>query len=131
MRNRNLLFRIRWGVNRYDPQRLCGGYSSGLRGVAMNQHEYKQLQEAIDFLKKGHNDLASENTQLKIDLLNALDSIKTSGFNGLLKKVFDREATIKQQTALILQEMVKTQTKIIDKIDELFLRIEKLEEKKQ
>ena len=97
----------------------------------MNQHEYKQLQKAIDFLKKGHNDLASENTQLKIDLLNALDSIKTSGFNGLLKKVFDREATIKQQTALILQEMVKTQTKIIDKIDEIFLRIEKLEEKKQ
>ena len=42
----------------------------------MNQHEYKQLQEAIDFLKKGHNDLASENTKLKIDLLNALDSIK-------------------------------------------------------
>ena len=97
----------------------------------MNQHEYKQLQKAIDFLKKGHNDLASENTQLKIDLLNALDSIKTSGFNELLKKVFDREATIKQQTALILQEMVKTQTKIIDKIDEIFLRIEKLEEKKQ
>ena len=37
MRNRNLLFRIRWGVNRYDTQRLCGGYSSGLRGVAMRK----------------------------------------------------------------------------------------------
>ena len=93
----------------------------------MNQSEFQQLKEAINFLKKGHNDLASENTQLKIDLFNALDNLKTSGFNGILKKVFDREATIKQQTALILQEIVKTQTKIIDKIDELFLRIEKLE----
>ena len=35
MRDRNLLFGIRWGVDRYDTQRLCGGYSSGLRGVAM------------------------------------------------------------------------------------------------
>jgi hypothetical protein len=35
VRDRNLLFGIRWGVDRYDPQRLCGGCSSGLRGVAM------------------------------------------------------------------------------------------------
>ena len=37
MRDRNLLLGIRWGVDRYDPQRLCGGYSSGLRGVAMRK----------------------------------------------------------------------------------------------
>ena len=36
MRDRNLLLGIRWGVDRYDPQRLCGGYSSGLRGVEMS-----------------------------------------------------------------------------------------------
>ena len=37
MRDRNLLFGIRWGVDRYDAQRLCGGCSSGLRGVAMRK----------------------------------------------------------------------------------------------
>ena len=37
MRDRNLLFGIRWGIDRYDPQRLCGGYSSSLRGVAMRK----------------------------------------------------------------------------------------------
>ena len=37
MRDRNLLFGIRWGVDQYDTQRLCGGYSSGLRGVAMRK----------------------------------------------------------------------------------------------
>ena len=36
VRDRNLLFGIRWGIDRYDTQRLCGGYSSGLRGVAMS-----------------------------------------------------------------------------------------------
>ena len=35
MRNRNLLLGSRWGVDRYDTQRLRGGCSSGLRGVAM------------------------------------------------------------------------------------------------
>tara|TARA_R100000773_G_scaffold21172_1_gene18805 strand:+ start:351 stop:641 length:291 start_codon:yes stop_codon:yes gene_type:complete len=96
----------------------------------MNQSELQQLKEAINFLKKGYNDLASENTHLKIDLLDAFDNLKTSGFNRILKKVFDRESAIKQQTALILQEIVKTQTKIINKIDELSLRIEKLENKR-
>ena len=37
MRNGNLLFGIRWGIDRYDTQRLCGGCSSGLRGVAMRK----------------------------------------------------------------------------------------------
>ena len=37
MRNGNLLFGIRWGIDRYDTQRLCGGCSSGLRGVEMRK----------------------------------------------------------------------------------------------
>ena len=37
MRNGNLLLGIRWGIDRYDPQRLCGGCTSGLRGVAMRK----------------------------------------------------------------------------------------------
>ena len=91
--------------------------------------ELQELKDAVIFLKKGHNDLASENTKLKIDLLNALDKLKNSGFDAILKKVFDREATIKQQTALILQEIVKTQTKMIDRIDILFTRLQKIENK--
>ena len=51
----------------------------------MNQHQYKQLQEAINFLKKGYNDLASENVQLKIDLVDALENFKNSGFNEIFK----------------------------------------------
>jgi len=95
----------------------------------MNQSEFQQLKEAINFLKKGHNDLASENTQLKIDLVDALENFKSSGFNELFKKVLEREADYKEKTATILNQTVQNQLKMIDKIDELFLRIDKLEKK--
>ena len=52
MRDRNLLFGIRWGVNRYDPQRLCGGCSSSLRGVAMIDWTKGLTPEEIEFYKK-------------------------------------------------------------------------------
>ena len=97
----------------------------------MNQHQYKQLQEAINFLKKGYNDLASENVQLKIDLVDALENFKNSGFNEIFKKVLDREADYKEKTAIILNKTVQNQLKILNKIDDLSLRIKKLEGKKQ
>ena len=52
MRDRNLLFGIRWSVDRYDPQRLCGGGSSGLRGVAMIDWTKGLTPEEIEFYKK-------------------------------------------------------------------------------
>ena len=95
----------------------------------MIQSELQELKEAINFLKKGYNDLASENTQLKIDLINALDNFKDSGFNELFKQVLEREAKYKEQTAIILNQTVQNQLKILDKIDNLSLKIKKLEEK--
>ena len=92
----------------------------------MNQSE---LQDAINFLKKGYNDLASENEQLKIDLIDALENFKNSGFNELFKKVLEREADYKEKTATILNQTVQNQLKILDKIDDLSLRIKKLEDK--
>ena len=96
----------------------------------MIQSELQELKEAINFLKKGYNDLASENTQLKIDLINALDNFKDSGFNELFKQVLEREAKYKEQTAIILNQTVQNQLKILDKIDDLTLRIKNLENKK-
>tara|TARA_R100000655_G_scaffold11903_1_gene27880 strand:+ start:148 stop:438 length:291 start_codon:yes stop_codon:yes gene_type:complete len=95
----------------------------------MIQSQLQELKEAINFLKKGYNDLASENVQLKIDLINALDNFKSSGFNELFKKVLEREAKYKEQTAIILNQTVQNQLKILDKIDNLSLKIKKLEEK--
>jgi len=95
----------------------------------MIQSQLQELKEAINFLKKGYNDLASENVQLKIDLINALDNFKSSGFNKLFKKVLEREAKYKEQTAIILNQTVQNQLKILDKIDNLSLKIKKLEEK--
>ena len=79
MRDRNLLFRIRWGVDRYDPQRLCGGYSSGLRGVAMKLYEYI--------------DIAIYNYESCYD---APDTIKNEQFSDALVDVIDliRESSI-------------------------------------
>ena len=96
----------------------------------MIQSELQELKEAINFLKKGYNDLASENVQLKIDLINALDNFKSSGFNKLFKKVLEREAKYKEQTAIILNQTVQNQLKILNKIDDLTLRIKNLENKK-
>ena len=96
----------------------------------MIQSEMQELKEAINFLKKGYNDLASENVQLKIDLINALDNFKSSGFNKLFKKVLEREAKYKEQTAIILNQTVQNQLKILNKIDDLTLRIKNLENKK-
>jgi len=96
----------------------------------MIQSELQKLKEAINFLKKGYNDLASENTQLKIDLINVLDNFKSSGFNELFKQVLEREAKYKEQTAIILNQTVQNQLKILDKIDDLTLRIKNLENKK-
>ena len=48
MRDRNLLFGIRWGVDRYDPQRLCSGYSGSLRGVAMRLDRSKLFEWLLD-----------------------------------------------------------------------------------
>jgi len=96
----------------------------------MIQSELQELKEAINFLKKGYNDLASENTQLKIDLINALDNFKDSGFNELFKQVLEREAKYKEQTAIILNQTVQNQLKILNKIDDLTLRIKNLENKK-
>ena len=96
----------------------------------MIQSEMQELKEAINFLKKGYNDLASENTQLKIDLINALDNFKDSGFNELFKQVLEREAKYKEQTAIILNQTVQNQLKILNKIDDLTLRIKNLENKK-
>ena len=45
MRDRNLLLGIRWGVDRYDTQRLCGGCSSGLRGVEMTPRKTKKFED--------------------------------------------------------------------------------------
>jgi len=95
----------------------------------MIQSEMQELKEAINFLKKGYNDLASENVQLKIDLINALDNFKSSGFNELFKQVLEREAKYKEQTAIILNQTVQNQLKILNKIDNLSLKIKKLEEK--
>lgn len=95
----------------------------------MIQSEMQELKEAINFLKKGYNDLASENVQLKIDLINALDNFKSSGFNELFKQVLEREAKYKEKTAIILNQTVQNQLKILDKIDNLSLKIKKLEEK--
>tara|TARA_R100001509_G_scaffold146713_1_gene103813 strand:+ start:411 stop:665 length:255 start_codon:yes stop_codon:yes gene_type:complete len=83
----------------------------------MNQSEFQQLKEAINFLKKGYNDLASENTQLKIDLIDAS------------KKFLEFEADYKQQTSIIFNQTVQIHKKIINKIDDLSLKIEKLENK--
>ena len=96
----------------------------------MIQSELQELKEAINFLKKGYNDLASENTQSKIDLINVLDNFKSSGFNELFKQVLEREAKYKEQTAIILNQTVQNQLKILDKIDDLTLRIKNLENKK-
>ena len=96
----------------------------------MIQSQLQELKEAINFLKKGYNDLASENVQLKIDLINALDNFKSSGFNKLFKKVLEREAKYKEQTAIILNQTVQNQLKILNKIDDLTLRIKNLENKK-
>ena len=95
----------------------------------MIQSQLQELKEAINFLKKGYNDLASENVQLKIDLINALDNFKSSGFNELFKQVLEREAKYKEQTAIILNQTVQNQLKILNKIDNLSLKIKKLEEK--
>ena len=95
----------------------------------MIQSEMQELKEAINFLKKGYNDLASENVQLKIDLINALDNFKSSGFNELFKQVLEREAKYKEKTAIILNQTVQNQLRILDKIDNLSLKIKKLEEK--
>jgi len=83
----------------------------------MNQSEFQQLKEAINFLKKGYNDLASENTQLKIDIIDAY------------KKFLEFEADYKQQTSIIFNQTAEIHKKIINKIDDLSLRIEKLENK--
>ena len=94
-----------------------------------DKSEFQQLQEAINFLKKGYNDLASENAKLKIDLVDALENFKSLGFNELFKKVLEREADYKEKTATILNQTVQNQLKMIDRIDELSLKLQKLEEK--
>tara|TARA_R100000781_G_scaffold64714_2_gene40824 strand:- start:461 stop:748 length:288 start_codon:yes stop_codon:yes gene_type:complete len=95
----------------------------------MTEQESKELQElkdAVNFLKKGFNDLASENKQLKIDLLEALDYIK--GKNPF-KEFLDHDAVIKQQTAQILTEISKTSLFNANFISRLHKRIKRLEKK--
>ena len=94
----------------------------------MTEQELKELQElkdAINFLKKGFNDLASENKQLKIDLLEALDYIKGK---NLFKEFLDHDAVIKRQTAQILTEISKTNLSNTNCISKLHKRIKRLEE---
>lgn len=98
----------------------------------MTEQERKELQElkdAVIFLKKGYNDLASQNAKLKIDLISALEHFKNSGFNEIFKKVLDKEATYKEKTTIILNKTVMTQAKMIERINNLFARLQKIENK--
>ena len=93
----------------------------------MSEQELQELQElkdAITFLKKGFNDLASENKKLKIDLLEALDYIKG---NNPFKEFLDHDAVIKKQTAQILAEISKASLSHTNTISKLHKRIVRLE----
>ena len=82
MRDRNLLFGVRWGIDRYDPQRLCGGYSSGLRGVAMKLYEY--IDKAIyNYASCYDAPDTSKNEQFSDALVDVIDLIRESSIGEL------------------------------------------------
>ena len=88
MRDRNLLFRVRWGVDRYDTQRLCGGCSSGLQGVAMKLYEY--IDKAIyNYAACYDAPDTSKNEQFSDALVDVIDLIRESSIGELELKEED------------------------------------------
>ena len=82
MRDRDLLFGIRWGVDRYDTQRLCGGYSSGLRGVAMKLYEY--IDKAIyNYASCYDAPNTKDNEEFSDALVDVIDLIRESSIGEL------------------------------------------------
>ena len=97
MRNGNLLLGIRWGIDRYDTQRLCGGCSSGLRGLEMSRnYDYKDqeldLKMRIKFLNKklrepDHGVEQYEEWQSNLEMVtDELTKIQLKKFKSFLSK---------------------------------------------
>ena len=125
MRNGNLLFGIRWGIDRYDPQRLCGGCSSGLRGFEVSKkYDYKDqeldLKMRIKFLEKklrepDHGVEQYEEWQSNLEMVtDELTKLQVKKFKYFLGKWVHN---------------FKEQNQLINVVDCMFVALEKTDQK--
>ncbi len=125
MRDRNLLLGIRWGVDRYDPQRLCGGCTSGLRGFEVSKkYDYKDqeldLKMRIKFLEKklrepDHGVEQYEEWQSNLEMVtNELTKLQVRKFKFFLGKWVHN---------------FKEQNQLINVVDCMFVALEKEDQK--
>jgi hypothetical protein len=125
VRDRNLLLGIRWGVDRYDPQRLCGGCTSGLRGFEVSKkYDYKDqeldLKMRIKFLEKklrepDHGVEQYEEWQSNLEMVtNELTKLQVRKFKFFLGKWVHN---------------FKEQNQLINVVDCMFVALEKEDQK--